>query len=69
MSKLVQELGRYDEAVAAQAASLLQAQGVSVVDPQIMAAAKKAGAQVARGFQEYFEAWRQCQLARSKPKD
>jgi hypothetical protein len=66
--KLVQALAGYDEAVAIQAASLLQARGVSIMAPEIMAAAKKAGPQVERGFQAYFEAWRQCQLARSQKK-
>ena len=54
--KFVPALSDYDEAAAAQAASLLQASGVSVRDPAIMGTATKAGTQVARGFQAFAEA-------------
>jgi hypothetical protein len=57
-------LAEYDEAVAAQAAERLHLQGVGIQEADVLAAAKKAGPQVERGFQAYFEAWRQCQLAR-----
>jgi hypothetical protein len=62
--KLVQALGGYDEAVAAQGAGLLQARGVRVQDVEVREAARLAGAQVERGFQAYAEAWRESQLAR-----
>jgi hypothetical protein len=62
--KLVRALGNYDEAVAAQAAGLLQARGVRVQDAEVREAARQAGAQVERGFQAYAEAWRESQLAR-----
>jgi hypothetical protein len=65
VSKLVQALGSYDEAVAAHAAALLHAKGISLQEPEQLAAAKKAGPQVERGVQAYFEAWRQSQIARS----
>lgn len=64
--KLIQLLADYDEAVAAHAAALLQARGVSLTDPETLAAAKKAGPAVERGFRAYFEAWRQCQVAREQ---
>jgi len=63
--KLVQALGAYDEAVAAQAAALLQAGGVSVGSREVRDAARKVGAHVERGFQTYWEAWRESQIARS----
>jgi hypothetical protein len=66
LPKLWERMSRYDEAVAVQVAALLHAQGVSVQAAEVLAAAKKAGPQVERGFQVYFEAWRQCQVARSQ---
>jgi hypothetical protein len=63
---LIQALAGYDEAVAVHAAGLLHAQGVSVLEPATLAPAKKAGPQVESGFQAYFEAWRQCQIARGQ---
>jgi hypothetical protein len=63
--KLVGALAEYDEAVAAQAAGLLQARGVSAGEAGVRDAARKAGAQVARGFQAYWEAWRESQVARA----
>jgi hypothetical protein len=46
--RLVRALGDYDEAVAVQAAALLQARGVSLQDPEVREAAAKAGAHVER---------------------
>src|SRR5207302_187112 len=43
--KVVAALADYDEAVAAQAASLLRTRGVSLQDQTVRAAAKKAGLQ------------------------
>jgi hypothetical protein len=65
-SKLVKALGGYDEAVAAQAAGLLQGRGVSAQDDEVRAAARRAGPQVERGFEAYAAAWRECQVARSQ---
>jgi hypothetical protein len=62
--KLVRALADYDEAVAAQAAGLLRARGVSVRDQAVRDAARQAGPQVERGFAAYVEAWRECQVAR-----
>jgi len=64
--KLVPALAEYDEAVAAQAAGLLRARGVSVWEPGLREAAKKARALVDRGFQAYAESWRESQLARGQ---
>jgi hypothetical protein len=64
----VKKLADYDEAVAAQGAGLLAAHGTSIDADQIGAAAKAAGPQVQRGFQSYFRAWREGQIARSKTK-
>jgi hypothetical protein len=68
LPKLLHSLGRFDEAVSVQAAGLLHAQGVAAQEPESLAAAKKAGPQVERGFQAYFEAWRQSEVARSEKK-
>src|SRR5262249_12323266 len=66
LAKLVQALADCDEAVAAQVAGLLQARGVSVLDAPVIDAARKAGPHVERGFEQFAEAWRECQIARSK---
>jgi hypothetical protein len=63
---IIQGLANYDEAVAAQAAGLLHARGHSVDDPDMIAAATKAGPQVERGFRAYFAAWREGEIARSE---
>src|SRR5205823_12127775 len=57
--KVVKALADYDEAVAVQAAALLRARGVSPGGAEIREAARKAGAQVGRGFEAYAEAWRE----------
>jgi hypothetical protein len=60
--KLIPALADYDDAVAIQAASLLQARGVALdMDP-----ARKAGEQVERGFQAFAEGWRASEIARGK---
>jgi hypothetical protein len=68
VAKLLPGLAAYDEAVAIQAASLLQAKGVSANDPGVREAAKRAGPHVESGFQKFAEAWRECQIARSERK-
>ncbi|HEV3439544.1 MAG TPA: CehA/McbA family metallohydrolase, partial [Gemmata sp.] len=62
--KVLPALVGYDEAVAAQAASLLRARGVSPSDKGVRIAARAAGEHVLRGFDGYAEAWRECQIAR-----
>jgi hypothetical protein len=64
--KMVKALAGYDEAMAAQAAGLLRARGVSVWDAAVREAARQAGPHVARGFQAYAEAWRESQIARGQ---
>jgi hypothetical protein len=58
-------LNNYDEAVAAQAAHLLQQNGVSLLDSAVQTELKQAAIPVQRGFQQYIEAWRQSEQARS----
>jgi hypothetical protein len=62
--KLVAALADYDEAVAVQVASMLQARGVPLQDQAVREAARKAGAHVERGFEAFALAWRECDLAR-----
>jgi hypothetical protein len=62
--KAIAALSGYDEAVAAQTASLLRAAGVSPSDKDVRAAAKVAGEQVLRGFDAYAEAWRESQISK-----
>jgi hypothetical protein len=63
--KTVRALAAYDEAVAAQAAGLLRAGGVSPSAAEVREAARAAGEPVGRGFDAYAEAWRESQIARS----
>jgi hypothetical protein len=65
-AKVVASLAGYDEAVAAQAASLLQARGVAAVDVAGSAEARRAGPHVERAFAAFAEAWRQSQIARAQ---
>lgn len=64
VEKLLPTLAEYDEAVAQQAAGLLQGKGISVLEPDIQMAAKKAGPHVERAFQAFAEAWRASQIAK-----
>jgi len=65
---LVRALADYDESVAAQAASLLRADGVTLNDPDVRQAARAAGEQVAQGFEAYWDSWRASQIARREKK-
>ena len=67
-SKLIAALDGCDEAVAAQAAALLRGRGVSLQEPALEAALKKAGGPIERGFRAYAEAWRESQIARAQPR-
>jgi hypothetical protein len=62
--KVIRELRDYDEAVAAQAAGLLNSQQIAIEDPAVLRAAKDAGPQVERGFRAFMNAMRQCREAR-----
>jgi hypothetical protein len=64
--KVIAGLRDHDEAVAAQAAGLLQGRGIAVQEPALRAAAKRAGAHVERGFSAYIEARRESDVARSQ---
>ncbi len=66
LTKQIQALAPHDEAVAVQAASILQSRGISVLDPAIRTEAGKAGPQVERGFLAFAEAWRECQVAKTE---
>jgi hypothetical protein len=68
VSKLLPTLSGYDQAVAAHVAALLHAKGIAVMEQEILAAAKKAGPHVEAGFRAYWEAWRECQIARAQAK-
>ncbi|MGN6544584.1 MAG: CehA/McbA family metallohydrolase [Aureliella sp.] len=65
--KLVLDLARYDEAVAAQVAHLLNRSGVSLQAPSLVEALKKATGATKAGFQAYREALRENELARVRP--
>ena len=65
-AKRIRAIADYDEAVAVQTASLLQARGVSALDPVIRAEAGQAGAHVERGFVAFAEAWRAGQIAKAE---
>ncbi len=57
MNKLVDQLSRYDVAVAVQAASILQAQGIALTDSTLTQALAKAPETVQDGFRQFGEAW------------
>ncbi|MEX2142134.1 MAG: CehA/McbA family metallohydrolase [Pirellulales bacterium] len=63
---VVRALAGYDQAVAIQAAGLLQAQGVSLDSADIRAAVNQAGPHVETGFTEFFAAWRASEVARTR---
>jgi hypothetical protein len=67
LAALVQKLAAYDEAVAAQAARLLQARGKSVADELQRAPLKQAPPHVRAGFEAFAADWRAHQIAQSQP--
>jgi hypothetical protein len=66
VDRIVPALAEYDQAVAAQVAGLLQQRGIAVQDEHIMQLARKAAQHVERGFEAFTQAWRECQVARTK---
>ncbi|HET6425697.1 MAG TPA: CehA/McbA family metallohydrolase, partial [Planctomycetaceae bacterium] len=64
LKKLITALDSYDAAVAAHVAYLQHQSGVSPTDPEIQAAWRAAAPAARQGFQDYVEAWRQCEIAR-----
>jgi hypothetical protein len=67
LAKLLASLAPYDAAVAAQAAHLWVAGGKSLTDEQTTLALKTARPAVAEGFQRYWQARREQQLASAMP--
>ena len=65
-SDVAAALSMYDEAVAVQAAALLNASGADLYDSNLRAAAEQAGPHVERGFRAFLEAWRAGEVARSQ---
>lgn len=65
-SDVAAALASYDEAVAVQAAALLNARSADLNDSTLRSAARKAGPQVDRGFRAFLEAWRTGEVARSQ---
>jgi hypothetical protein len=63
-SDVAAALARYDEAVAVQAAALLNSSGADLNDSNLRAAAKQAGPQVEHGFGAFLDAWRDGEVAR-----
>ena len=61
--RFVSALSDYDEAVAAQAASLLTAGGITLDEPLLQAAGKKAGRMSSAGFRAFLQAWRDMKIA------
>ena len=61
--KLVKKLAAYDEAVAIQAASLLQQQGQDLTGPTFTKALQKASPATKSGFKSFIEAWQASQKA------
>ena len=65
--KLVASLSGYDEAVAAQAAYLVQAAGTSLQSEPLISSLKTGTPATRSGFQAYAEAWRENEIARAAP--
>lgn len=61
---LMKRLAGFDEAVAIQAASILAAQGTSIVGEPLREALAVAAPQTRRGFQKFEDAWKQSVAAR-----
>jgi len=69
VAEVVKKLESYDEAVALQAASVLRAKGVALLDPALHKHLGGAAAHVQRAFGRYAAAWRESQVARSEQRD
>jgi hypothetical protein len=67
LNDLIASLSNFDEAVAAQVAHLLRASGESLQSAQLQSALKSAPPAIQTGFRDYTEAWRENEIARSKP--
>lgn len=58
---LIKKLASYDEAVAIQAAALLQEQGVALTEPDISMYLQQAAPATKSGFRKFMEAWQASQ--------
>jgi hypothetical protein len=65
LPRLIEALADYDEAVAAQAAHLVQLSGRSLLTDDAQAALKAAAPPVQDGVRTYLAAWRECEIARA----
>ncbi|MBC7819137.1 MAG: hypothetical protein IAG10_19785, partial [Planctomycetaceae bacterium] len=67
VTKLIESLSTYDEAVAAQAAHLLRTSGLSLQSQPLLTALKTASSATQAGFRAYAEAWRENEIVRVSP--
>lgn len=65
LSRLMDGLSEYDQAVASQAAHLWQTSGARLLAPSVQEQIGKADAHVQAGFRAYLAAWRETQQARA----
>jgi hypothetical protein len=65
LNKLVKNLADYDAAVAAHAFFLYQSGGGDLESSELKTALQASPEQVRQGFQQYYAAWRRCELARA----
>ena len=63
---LIKSLGLFDEAVAVQAASILQEQGWSTKETQLQKALQKAQPDTRLGFQNFLQGWTQSQNSKAQ---
>jgi hypothetical protein len=66
LADLVERLRGYDEAVAAQAAHLVQSPEGSLMAPEARSVLEKGTPETRSGFRDYLQAWRDSQAARAK---
>jgi hypothetical protein len=66
LAALLEHLDAYDEAVAAQAASLLHPALVNLHDEQSQRLLRTSSPAVQRGIRKFLDAWRETQLARAQ---
>lgn len=64
LPSLLKALATYDTAVAAHVAFLHHERGKSPVDAEVQRAWRAASPASQKGFQNYVEAWKQCEIAR-----
>jgi len=62
---VLQRLGEYDSAIAAQCADIVQNSGVMLINPAQQKLIRSAPSQARAGFDKYVAAWRKNQVARA----